>query len=126
MEKIDTQIKKEKLFENINDPEQESKSDNLKFLSNRLDKQNNNLNKANLTGSNIIETQTRTAKELERQRGVLTNANDMITEVEKELSLHDQLVNVMNNRELFNKLKLVIVIALLFIADILILYIKFF
>ena len=46
-------------------------------------------------------------------------------DVEVELSLHDQIFEVLNDREAFNKLKLVIIIALLSLAILIVLYMKF-
>ena len=126
VEKIDTQLKKEKLIDKSIEAEHEMENDSDKFnyLSGKINKQNNSLNKASQMGKEITSTQNKTLDELVRQRNKLQHTNNLVTEVEHTLSLHDQLVGVMGNRELYNKLKLVGIVVLLFIADVIVLSIK--
>jgi hypothetical protein len=122
IDKIHNQLKKEKLLDYQVEPENEG--DKYNYLSNKLNKQNNNLAKAQQMGLDITSTQDKTLEELVRQKNKLKAANDMMGEVEQKLSLHDQILGVMSNRELFNKLKLCLIAVLLLFADLLVLYIK--
>ena len=54
----------------------------------------------------------------------LAGINTKLVEIEQNLSLNEQIVGVMANRELFYKLKLGLIVMLLFIADLIVLYIK--
>jgi hypothetical protein len=123
IEKIDLQLKKERLIDKSTD-DQEDSGEKFNYLHGKINKQNIQLNNAVKMGKEITTNQDLTYIELKNQRDKLQKANNMMTEVEQTLSLHDQLVGVINNRDLFNKLKLVVIVALLFIADVLVLYIK--
>ena len=122
IDKIHNQLKKERLLDNTVEPENEG--DKYNYLNKKMLKQNNNLVRAQQMGNEITETQDKTLEELVRQKNKLKGANEMMGEVEQSLSLHDQLLGVMSNRELFNKLKLVSIVILLLFADLLVLYIK--
>jgi hypothetical protein len=126
IDKIDLQLKKDRLIEKNLETHSDGdrNDDKYDYLGNKITKQNKNLKKAEKMGKEIENTQNLTYEELRRQRERLQHTNGVVTEVEETLSLHDQLFGVMNNRELYNKLKLVVVIALLFLADILVLWIK--
>ncbi len=124
IDKIHNQIKKERLIDKSIEVDHENEGDKYNYLNNKLNRQNKNLAKAQQMGVDINTTQDKTLMELQRQKDKLRNANDMMGEVEQTLSLHDQIVGVMSNRELFNKLKLVAIVLMLFIADLLVLYIK--
>ncbi len=123
IEKIDLQLKKERLIDKSTDDHEDS-GEKFNYLHGKINKQNNQLNNAVKMGKEITKNQDLTYIELKNQRDKLQKANNMMTEVEQTLSLHDQLVGVVNNRDLFNKLKLVLIVALLFLADVLVLYIK--
>jgi hypothetical protein len=125
IEKIETQLKKERLIDKSTEDHEESNSEKYNYLHGKINKQNTQLGNALRTGKEITTTQNLTFIELQNQKQKLMNANKMVGEVEQTLSLHDQLVGVINNRELFNKLKLVAIIVMLFIADCLIVYVKF-
>jgi len=124
IEKLELDLKKEKLIDKSTQPYDEDENEKLGKFSKRIDKQNNQLTKAARIGKEITTNQDMTLVELKRQRDKLEKTNNIVNDVENTLSLHDQLVGVMNNRELFNKLKLVGIVVLLFIADILGIYIK--
>jgi hypothetical protein len=126
IEKLDQQIKKEKLIDKTTDPDFENESLKYQYLNKRLQSQNTNLTHASTTANDITTSQTRTLEELYRQKKKLISTNETVTEIEKTLSLHDQIFQVMNNRELFNKFKLVLIAALLFLANFIVIYIKFF
>jgi chromosome segregation ATPase len=126
IEKLEINIKKERLLDKANDMDIETENDKYDYLGGKLKKQNNSLNKANNVGNEVINTQAKTMEELVRQRTKLTTANDGLNEVEQNLSLHDQFVGVMNDRELYTKLKLVFVIVVLSIANLIVLRIKLF
>ncbi len=124
IEKLENYIKKERLIEKgmVDEPDE---SENYNFLNNKIKNQNVNLKVANKEGSEVIDNQTNTMIELQRQRGKLENVNEDLGQVESSLSLHDQFVGVMKNRELCRKLKLVVIILLLFMANVIVLYLKF-
>jgi hypothetical protein len=124
VEKLELDLKKEKLLDKSIQPDNDDENEKLGKFSKKIDKQNKQLGKAARIGKEITTNQDMTLVELKRQRDKLEKTNNIVNEVENTLSLHDQLVGVMNNRELFNKLKLVGIVVLLFIADILVLYIK--
>jgi hypothetical protein len=125
IEKIETQLKKERLIDKSTEDHEDSNSEKYNYLHGKINKQNTQLGNALRTGKEITTTQNLTFIELQNQKQKLMNANKMVGEVEQTLSLHDQLVGVINNRELFNKLKLVAIVAMLFIADCLVVYVKF-
>ena len=124
VEKIETKIKKEFLTLNQPYPISKDESEKLKFLAKKIDDQNQDLTQTNKTQNNIIDIQQNTIMNLNDQGERLVGINTKLGEIENNLSLNDQIVGVMANRELFYKFKLFIIVALLFIADIIILYIK--
>ncbi len=126
VDKLDNLLKKERLIDKTTDADLENENDKYNYLSGKIKKQNNNLSKANQMGNEIIGNQNLTMEELVRQRNKLNSANSGLEEVEHNLSLHDQFIGVMNNRELYSKLKMVFIIILLFIANMIVLKIKLF
>ena len=76
------------------------------------------------TGDNIIKINQNTIGHLNNQGERLHGINKDLANIEQNLSVTDQIIGVMGNRDLFYKLKLVAMMILLFIADIIILYFK--
>jgi len=62
---------------------------------------------------------------LKGQKDRIVRIENKTGDVEKELSLNDQIFEVLHDRESLNKLKLLGIIALLIVAIIIVLYIKF-
>ena len=127
LDKFEVTLNKERLVESsTNNDFDKDNARKYKILDSKLSDQNTTLKNANRMGDVIVITQANTLKELDRQKNQITKIDENVSEVEEQMSIHDQIFHVMNNRELFNKLKLVLVVALLFFADILVLYIKLF
>ena len=66
-----------------------------------------------------------TTEELKRQGNVLLDVHLKMGETEENLSLIKQLRQVMQNNDLFYTLKLYVMAILLFLANIIILFVKF-
>ena len=64
-------------------------------------------------------------KELRRQGGQIDEMDIKLGETEKHLTVHQQFFNIVKNKALFSRLKLIGIVILLFIADIMVLYLKF-
>ena len=62
---------------------------------------------------------------LKGQKDRIVRIENKTGDVEKELSLNDQIFEVLHDRESLNKLKLLGIIALLIVAIIIVLYINF-
>ena len=125
IDKIDQQIKQERLFEKTVDEDFDNSKDKNKFLAKKLDNQNNDLTKALLLSKETETNIKNTTKEIVRQNNIISNTNTKVDDIQKTLSLQDQIFGVMRNRELGNKIKLISIIALLFVANLLVLYLKF-
>ncbi len=119
--KLEYRLKKENLLI-------DSKDEDEKFEKNRklkkIDNQNDELDTVYKMQKDIYSTNEKTILTLKKGEETILRTIGKTEEVEQALSLHDQIFQVMNNRELFNKLKLVMIVALLAIADLIILYIK--
>ncbi len=94
-------------------------------LKEQMDYNTNTLKETNKTANEIIERNKMMNAELKRQGNVLLNVHLKVGETEENLSTIEQLRQVMQNRDLFYRLKLYAMAILLFFADILVLYIKF-
>ncbi len=119
--KLEYRLKKENLLI-------DSKDEDEKFEKNRklkkIDNQNDELDTVYKIQKDINSNNEKTILILKKGEETILRTIGKTEEVEQALSLHDQIFQVMNNRELFNKLKLALIVALLFIADLTILYIK--
>ena len=94
-------------------------------LKEQMDYNTNTLKETNKTANEIIERNKMMNAELKRQGNVLLNVHLKVGETEENLSTIEQLRQVMQNRDLFYRLKLYAMAILLFFANILVLYIKF-
>ena len=63
---------------------------------------------------------------LAEQRNVIDAASNDVDEIDHDLYLTQRLAKTIKNRELMNKAILVLIVILLFVADVLTLYIKIF
>ena len=77
------------------------------------------------TADEIIGRDKMITSELKRQGDALLNIHLKMGETEKNLSIVQQLRQVMQNNDLFYRLKLYAMAILLFIANIIILFVKF-
>ena len=94
-------------------------------LKEQMDYNTNTLKETNKTANEIIERNKMMNAELKRQGNVLLNVHLKVGETEENLSTIEQLRQVMQNRDLFYRLKLYAMAILLFFANIIVLYIKF-
>ena len=94
------------------------------YIANKMINNNQNLKYSSNTANEIIDRDKLTAQELKRQKEVLINTHNKIGEVEENLTLIQQIHDIMKNNNLFYRFKLYIIIILLFIANIIILFIK--
>ena len=98
--------------------------DKRNYIANKMINNNQNLKYSSNTANEIIDRDKLTAIELKRQKEVLINTHNKIGEVEENLTLIQQIHDIMKNNNLFYRFKLYIIIILLFIANIIILFIK--
>ena len=98
--------------------------DKRNYIANKMINNNQNLKYSSNTANEIIDRDKLTAQELKRQKEVLINTHNKIGEVEENLTLIQQIHDIMKNNNLFYRFKLYIIIILLFIANIIILFIK--
>jgi hypothetical protein len=126
IDKVEMKTKQDFLTVNPNRemPIPKDEKERLKNLANKLDNQNKDLSDVNKTQNNIVSLQENTLLNLNDQGNRLAGINTKLVEIEENLSLNEQFVGVMANRELFYRLKLALIVFLLFIADIIVLYIK--
>ena len=94
-------------------------------LKEQIEYNTNNLKQTNKTADEIIERNKLMNTELKRQGNVLLNVHLKMGEAEENLTLIQQLRQVMQNQDLFYRLKLYAMAILLFFANILVIYIKF-
>jgi hypothetical protein len=94
------------------------------YIANKMINNNQNLKYSSNTANEIIDRDNLTAQELKRQKEVLINTHNKIAQVEENLTLIQQIHDIMKNNNLFYRFKLYIIIILLFIANIIILFIK--
>ena len=94
-------------------------------LKEQMDYNTNILKEMNKTANEIIDRNKMMNEELKRQGNVLLNVHLKMVETEENLSVIQQLRQVMQNKDLFYRLKLYARAILLFFANILVIYIKF-
>ena len=94
-------------------------------LKEQMDYNTNTLKETNKTANEIVDRNKMMNDELKRQGNVLLNVHLKMGETEENLTMIQQLRQVMQNRDLFYRLKLYAMAILLFFANILVIYIKF-
>jgi hypothetical protein len=119
--KLELKLKKENL---LVDSKEDSEEDMAKAKVNKVNRQNNNLDTVISMQKEIISTNNGTMISLVNQGQTIDRSIKKTQEIDSVLSLHDQVLGVMSNRELKNKLMQWIIVILLFIANLIILYIK--
>ena len=120
IDKLDTQIKSE-LFPSNNKPLGDQK---YNMLNDKLIGNTNKLINSSKTANEIEERDKLTVEELKRQGNVLLNVRNKIDIVESNLTLIQQINDIMNYSDLFYRFKLVLIIIGLFFAIIFVLYMK--
>jgi hypothetical protein len=98
--------------------------DKKQYIANKMINNNKNLQYSSNTANEIIDRDKLTALELRKQKEILLNTHYKIGEVEENLTLVQQIHDIMKYNNLFYRFKLYIIIILLFIANIIILFIK--
>ena len=94
-------------------------------LKDQIEYNTNTLKETNKTANEIVDRTNMMNAELKRQGNVLLNVHLKVGETDENLSVIKQIRQVMQNRDLFYRLKLYAMAILLFFANILVLYIKF-
>ena len=102
----------------------EQKRDN-NLLKEKIENNTNKIIETTKTADEIIDRSKMVTAELKRQGDVLLGVHLKMGEAEENLSLVQQLRQVMQNNDLFYRLKLYAMAILLFIANIIILFVKF-
>ena len=94
-------------------------------LKDQIEYNTNTLKDTNKTANEIVDRTNMMNAELKRQGNVLLNVHLKVGETDENLSVIKQIRQIMQNRDLFYRLKLYAMAILLFFANILVLYIKF-
>ena len=102
---------------------EEERDNNL--LKDKIENNTNNIVETTKTANEIIDRDKMITTELKRQGNALLDIHLKMGETEENLSIVQQLRQVMQNNDLFYRLKLYAMAILLFIANNIILFIKF-
>ena len=94
------------------------------YLNEKLINNTNKLVSTSKTANEIEERDKLTVQELRRQGDILVNVRGKIDTVEENLTLIQQINDIMKYSDLFYKFKLVLIAIGLFIAIIFVLYLK--
>ena len=121
IDKLDLQIKSSLFPSNNNKPLGDQK---YNILNEKLIGNTNNLIASSKTANEIEERDKLTAEELKRQGNVLMNVRSKIDVVESNLTLIQQINDIMNYSDLFYRFKLVLIAIGLFFAIVFVLYMK--
>ena len=95
------------------------------FLQSKIDANSSSLLEGSKTAEEIITRDKMTVAELQKQGEILLGIDQKVNEAEENLTVVEQIRQVMQNNELFYRLKLWAMVVLLFFANILMLIIKF-
>ena len=90
-----------------------------------MEEQNRDVDDIGKTLNRTVDNSKAALSALKNQKEQILGVIDKTDEAEKALTLHEQIFDVMQNRELFNRLKLVMIAVLLFFSILLVIYIKF-
>lgn len=93
-------------------------------VAKKIDNNTKNLRGANRTANEIVDRDKMTLVELKHQGDRLVNVSEQLHEVESELSLIQQITDVMGHNDLYYRLKLYAIVILLGFAIIIILSLK--
>ena len=95
------------------------------LLKDKIESNTNKIKQTTKTADEILDRGKMITNELKRQGDVLLGIHLKMGEAEENLSLVQQLRQVMQNNDLFYRLKLYAMAVLLFIANIIIIFVKF-
>ncbi len=98
---------------------------NNNILKDKIESNTNKIVETTKTANEIIDRDKMITSELKRQGNQLLDIHLKMGETEENLSIVQQLRQVMQNNDLFYRLKLYAMAVLLFIANIIILFVKF-
>ena len=121
IDKLDLQIKSSLFPSNNNKPLGDQK---YNILNEKLIGNTNNLIASSKTANEIEERDKLTAEELKRQGNALMNVRSKIDVVESNLTLIQQINDIMNYTDLFYRFKLILIAIGLFFAIVFVLYMK--
>lgn len=94
------------------------------YITSKIESNTNKLIDSKTISEEIVSRDKLTAQELERQGQQLLNIHSSLAVVDSNLTIVQQITAVMKRRDLFYKLKLYLIIIVLFLANLLILIIK--
>ena len=121
---LDNKIKLNLIGNNSKYIYKEQERDN-NLLRDKIESNTNKIIDTTKTANEIIDRDKIITSELKKQGNQLLDIHLKIGETEENLSLVQQLRQVMQNNDLFYRLKLYAMAILLFIANIIILFVKF-
>ena len=121
---LENKIKLQLIGNNTKYEYREEQIDN-NALKDKIENNTNKIVETNKAANEIIDRDKMITTELKRQGNVLLDIHLKMGEAEENLSIVQQLRQVMQNNDLFYRLKLYAMAILLFIANIIILFIKF-
>ena len=121
IDKLDLQIKSSLFPSNNNKPLGDQK---YNILNEKLIGNTNKLINSSKTANEIEERDKLTAEELKRQGNALMNVRSKIDVVESNLTLIQQINDIMNYTDLFYRFKLILIAIGLFFAIVFVLYMK--
>ena len=98
---------------------------NNNILKDKIESNTNKIVETTKTANEIIDRDKMITSELKRQGNQLLDIHLKMGETEENLSIVQQLRQVMQNNDLFYRLKLYAMAVLLFITNIIILFVKF-
>ena len=121
---LENKIKLQLIGNNTKYEYREEQIDN-NALKDKIENNTNKIVETTKAANEIIDRDKMVTTELKRQGNVLLDIHLKMGETEENLSIVQQLRQVMQNNDLFYRLKLYAMAILLFIANIIILFIKF-
>ena len=121
---LDNKIKLNLIGNNSKYLYKEQERDN-NLLRDKIESNTNKIIDTTKTANEIIDRDKIITSELKKQGNQLLDIHLKMGETEENLSLVQQLRQVMQNNDLFYRLKLYAMAILLFIANIIILFVKF-
>ena len=121
---LENKIKLQLIGNNTKYEYREEQIDN-NALKDKIENNTNKIVETTKAANEIIDRDKMVTTELKRQGNVLLDIHLKMGEAEENLSIVQQLRQVMQNNDLFYRLKLYAMAILLFIANIIILFIKF-
>ena len=124
MKTLESKVRLQLLGNDNNIVYNEQERDN-NLLKDKIESNTNKIKQTTKTADEILDRGKMITNELKRQGDVLLGIHLKMGEAEENLSLVQQLRQVMQNNDLFYRLKLYAMAVLLFIANIIIIFVKF-